>query len=380
MYTKIRNFILKNKSLFAVISFLYTPMRELQQHRIRRKLTDNIIATYDEMDMCKNTVFYFGIPEHNNLGDIAQTYCILKWIEENYLYHNILKIRTKAAFDNKLINFIKETWKEGDLIICQSGYCTRYKNLDHLMHKKLAGVFYDKPIVILPQTVNLNNARDVQHTKNVFDKCSKLFFIARDMISFERAKEFVKDRQLGYFPDIVTSLIGRIDIKKNIDRQGVLICVRNDSEKYYTDEEISALKESMMEKLEYVDIRDTNSIYSVEYTYSHLDTVIKEMIYDFSKYRVIITDRYHGTIFSLIANTPVIVIKTNDHKVTSGVDWFKDSFDKTAVQLAANLEEAADKAYEVIMQDCKIDNSDYMYQMYYKEKLLNEIKLRQFEV
>lgn len=46
-----------------------------------------------------------------------------------------------------------------------------------------------------------------------------------------------------------------------------------------------------------------------------------------SHYKVVITDRYHGTIFSLIANTPVIIIKSTDHKVTTGADWFKGIYD-----------------------------------------------------
>ncbi|WP_082026255.1 polysaccharide pyruvyl transferase family protein [Prevotella pectinovora] len=43
------------------------------------------------------------------------------------------------------------------------------------------------------------------------------------------------------------------------------------------------------------------------------------ILQQFAKYQVVITDRYHGTIFSQIVNTPVIVISSTDHKLRSGV-------------------------------------------------------------
>lgn len=42
------------------------------------------------------------------------------------------------------------------------------------------------------------------------------------------------------------------------------------------------------------------------------------------KAKLVITDRYHGLIFSVITHTPVIVFKSFDTKISSGVKWFKD--------------------------------------------------------
>ncbi len=59
--------------------------------------------------------------------------------------------------------------------------------------------------------------------------------------------------------------------------------------------------------------------------------------------KLIITDRYHGTILSLVAGTPVIVIKTTDHKVTTGAEWFRGVYDDY-VYLAESLQQAYDIA------------------------------------
>ena len=40
--------------------------------------------------------------------------------------------------------------------------------------------------------------------------------------------------------------------------------------------------------------------------------------------RVVVTDRYHGVIFSVITHTPVIVFKSYDTKISAGIRWFQD--------------------------------------------------------
>ncbi|WP_306792059.1 polysaccharide pyruvyl transferase family protein, partial [Agathobacter rectalis] len=356
----------KHKRLFTVIHFFYSPIRNSREYINRRKITNDVIKSYAKMDNSKNTIYYLGIPEHNNLGDIAQTYCTLKWIEDNYSEYNILKIRTRASFDKKMLRFVDKIWKENDFILFQSGYCTRYKNPDHLMHKTIAKIYSDKKMIILPQTVKLSNKRDVEETRKIFKKCTRFVFFARDKISFNSAKKFVSEDKLYCFPDIVTSLIGRVNIERK-EKNGVLICVRNDDEKYYTDKDINNLILHLKKITEKVDKRDTNSDYSVEYTYSHLEEVIIKMVKTFAQYRVIITDRYHGTIFSLIANTPVIVVKTNDHKVTSGLEWFRGCYDTRAVQKANDLEQAYLLA-RPFLQDERIciENPDILFAKYYE--------------
>ena len=38
--------------------------------------------------------------------------------------------------------------------------------------------------------------------------------------------------------------------------------------------------------------------------------------------KLVITDRYHGLIFSVITGTPCLVFKSLDHKISEGVKWF----------------------------------------------------------
>ena len=84
----------------------------------------------------------------------------------------------------------------------------------------------------------------------------------------------------------------------------------------------------------------------------------------YSHFKVIITDRYHGTIFSLISGTPVVVLKTSDHKLSSGVKWFPEEF-KDYVTFANSLDEAYEKAVSMMKKDLTHQLSPYFKENYY---------------
>lgn len=100
------------------------------------------------------------------------------------------------------------------------------------------------------------------------------------------------------------------------------------------------------------------------------EELIRSMLRTFSRFQVVITDRYHGTIFSQIVNTPVVVLSTADHKLSSGVKWFpKEEFGKN-IFFAANLEEAYKLADEILSRKGKIyKNPSYFKQKYYINRL-----------
>ena len=363
---------MKNETLFKTVRFLFTPVRKAREYKARRKMAYEFIRKYAQIKKTDKKIFYFGIPEHNNLGDIAQTYCTKKWISENYPERQLLEARTRVTFDKKFIDFIVSILNKDDIFLFQSGYCTRHRNPDHLMHLHIAKVFPDNKLVILPQTVKLNDQQDIETTKNVFSKCSRLCFITRDRQSFEFAKSFVPAGALECFPDIVTSLIGRVTIEGK--RNGVMLCVRNDDEKFYSDRELNELKQKLGQYFDRVDRTDTNSDKTAQEVYKNLEPEINTKLAQFSNYECVITDRYHGTIFSLVANTPVIVIKTNDHKVTSAVEWFERLYNDDAIRSAGSLDQALNYAAAVCTQKPVIANSDALYKKYYENKLFELIE------
>ena len=166
------------------------------------------------------------------------------------------------------------------------------------------------------------------------------------------------------FPDVVTSMIGTKVFKTK--RDGVLFCVRDDKEAYYCEKEIRALEEKFHCRVEK---KDT----TLNISRKEMDRNRKKLIDDFIDYvagfKVTITDRYHGTIFSLIANTPVVVLSSVDHKLSSGVKWFPEQF-SDYIKFASSL----DEAYLIASQYLERSDGNVRLPTYFKDKYWDHLK------
>lgn len=137
-------------------------------------------------------------------------------------------------------------------------------------------------------------------------------------------------------------------------RSGILLCLRNDRESFYSAEQKKALAKELS-AIDTVSTTDTTSSLSAKEIAQNREQIIESVWSDYAKYRCIITDRYHGTIFALVANTPVIVIDSTDHKLSSGVKWFPESF-RDYVYYVHDISQI-----EQVVQ--KIYSTDYEYKL-----------------
>lgn len=334
-----------------------------------RRLPHQIVSDCVNIKNIKNVeagkrIFYFGIPEHSNLGDLAQYYCIKNFLKKYYSEYVVIEVFTRNYLDNSfgLRDYLKSTIKKDDLIFFQSGYCTQdIGGREDYMHQAVITDFPDNQLVMLPQTVFFNSIERELQASRIYDAHKKLYFFARDVVSYEIAKKMFPHIPVECYPDIVTTLIGHYEY--SFKRNGVLFCIRNDSEKYYSENEIKTLIDYLSGK-EKCDRVDTTIHEEPDVIRNNLKKYIEGYFEKFAHYKLIITDRYHGTIFSLISNTPVIVIQTKDHKVKTGVDWFKGHY-ADQVFLAKTIEEAAAIADKILGNHIYQKNEDYFEKEYY---------------
>lgn len=313
------------------------------------------------------TIFLFGSPRHSNMGDQAQTYCIKRWAKSNYPEYNVVVFNYYISID-RILGIVRKCIKPSDMIFCHSGYHLTDLYPEKDIYCKVIRLFPDHRILVFPQTVNfIKNKTDEKYVVETFNKHGKVTLCCRDEVSYESAKNLFVNCKLFLYPDIVTSLIGTKTFSHK--RDGVLFCMRNDVEAFYKSEQIQTL----MKKFVNMKVRKTDTTIDTTYTYirHHREEILEQIFDDFSRYKVVITDRYHGTIFSLVAGTPVIVISSTDHKLSSGVKWFPESFSKY-VHYARNLEQAYDMAQEVLS-----DNTlTHQLQPYFEENYYSKLKER----
>ena len=79
-----------------------------------------------------------------------------------------------------------------------------------------------------------------------FSKARHLVFFTRDKVSQDIAQRMLPDKRILLYPDIVTTLIGKYTFPSH-DRKGIFLCVRHDSEKFYSNEDLKCLKEALLQ-------------------------------------------------------------------------------------------------------------------------------------
>lgn len=320
---------LKKFHLYYFMYKFYIPLKKIK-NRKRYLLHYNSLLSQLEINKLEKKIFYIGVPYHNNLGDQAQYYCIRKFIESNYSDYKIIEIMDDIIFMNfkNTMKVLKKCVSDTDMFIFQSGYrTTDVANFGgEYAHQAILKNFNNK-VIVFPQTVNFENAKEMKKSSEAYKKNNNYIFLARDKVSYDTAIKIYSNERVLLYPDIVTTLIGNF-IPYNNNKDGILLCLRNDAEKLYSNEMYNSLINKLKSISNKIEITDTNSQVDFEFDKSLVESEIKSKIEYFSKFKLIITDRYHGTIFSLISNTKVLVLNSTDHKLSSGVAWFDGRYDE----------------------------------------------------
>ena len=335
-----------------------------RHYQLSYKLYKNTLSYLEAFSRKGRVIFYLGVPAHSNLGDLAQGVCIRRWLKKNYPDRQVVEIETNALVNTSfsLLNKLAELYEPGDLIVFQSGYTTTdLGGFADEMHRAVMNILPDANMLMLPQTIFFKNEKNKERTSKCYNSMKYMLFLARDRVSFGMAKQMFPDIPVIQFPDIVTTLIGNYNF--NYDRDGIMFCCRDDGEKYYSDEEISSLM-SKCESLCKVARTDTTKVGKTVDIVRNAECYIMDEIDKYAHYKAIITDRYHGTILSLVAGTPVIIIKTTDHKVTTGAEWFKGIYDDY-VYVADSLDEAYEIAKSVLSKKLTNQLPAYFETEYY---------------
>lgn len=333
-----------------------------------------------QMIFCnKRKIILIGYPTHANLGDQAQLLCTKKWLKSTFPDGKLIAIPCHSYLEGNasylmimlwslafsfIFGFLRFTVRKNDVFVGHSGYYL----VDHHggWHKfvYVARKFPHHRFLILPQTFNMYNPYFTKVLAEAFNSNDNITLLCRDEVSYEKAKQIINEEKLMLYPDIVTSLIGT----KSYDnkREGVLFCMRNDVEAFYSKDSISKFRARFNCKTA---LTDTTIYVSEKEMAKDRQKLVFQKIEEFSHYKLIITDRYHGTIFSQIAATPLIVIASADHKLSSGVKWFPKDLFKSHIYYAKSLEEAYDLAKKILRDN----DIKYSVPTYFKDKYWDKL-------
>lgn len=337
---------------------------------LRSKLHIGLIENRIKRKIGEKNIWLLGIPKSKNLGDQAQVICSENWFNENYPKHKVFMYDSAELLcnDSRLVKFIANIIKGDDIVFFQSGYnLTDLYPAQERMHREVIKYIKNNKIIYLPQTVKFEEPYSenefLKQGEDIYKSHPSVYLICRDEKSFEIAQKAMPYVGSHPFPDVVTNFIGRYNVK-SYNRKGAMLCIRRDVESSLGENDKKTLI-SNINKVCDVEITDTTVEYpAYQIINANRKKYVFNMIDKMSQKEVIITDRYHGLIFGIVSGTPVILIKTVDHKITEGIKWFPEEI-KKHIRVVENIDNI-DEVINEIKTDKTINFEPYFYNEYYK--------------
>ncbi|CAE6880727.1 polysaccharide pyruvyl transferase family protein [Vibrio alginolyticus] len=259
-------------------------------------------------------------PKLSNLGDQAQVVAIYDWIEKNFPNKQVIELNKDEVLN--CYQYVKPLINDDDVIVLHSGGNMGDRGMwSERSRRCMIKNFPKNKIVSLPQTINFHDTesgqRELSISKGIYNAHKDLTIIARDHQSFALANKYFDKCKTDEAPDFVLSYnTDHLNLGRKTNGK-VLFCLREDSESALNDTETQSLLSSIQRPYDVFDTTISQHIRN-EDRKSKLD----ETLNMFSEYDAIVTDRFHGLIFSVLCKKPTVVLPTVDHKLTSAFDWF----------------------------------------------------------
>lgn len=281
----------------------------------RAEYYESVQNKYNISDKKRNFIV-IGSPNHGNLGDIAITYATLKLLERLYPDDNVFDINM-SEFPVE-IDAIYHLIKPQDVLVLQGGgnFGHVYPD-DEMIRRYIILRFRSNKIIMFPQSVwysdDLNGEKELVAASQLYGQRKNLLFLARDKYSYGIFKKYfnVSSKQLS---DVVLTQ----KTAGNFAKEGVLLCFRKDKEGLLKENDKKKVLEAVKNLYDKVKITDT--VVEFDGNKSERDGRLIEKLEEFQRAELVVTDRLHGMVFSIITNTPCIVFPTKGNKITSAFE------------------------------------------------------------
>ena len=270
-------------------------------------------------------IYVIGTPLYSNLGDSAITIAQKQLLCDcGYTRKSIVEVTQSEYWMHR--NVIRKL-VERNALVCLVGGGNMGDEwfLEEKFRRQVIRDFPKNKIVIFPQTIHYSDSeKGVQEKENsvkIYNRHNQLTLVAREKKSFEVMKQLYPENQILFTPDIVLYLEGEALGIKEQKREGIMLCLRDDAERNITDEEKNKIVEVIKQK-DYK-YRVTDMYAEGPVTKENRKNLVIKKMKEFASAELVITDRLHGMVFSVITGTPCIVMSNYNHKVSGTYDWIK---------------------------------------------------------
>ncbi|MBQ3395162.1 MAG: polysaccharide pyruvyl transferase family protein, partial [Synergistaceae bacterium] len=282
-------------------------------------------------------IYLAAAPDYGNLGDHAIAMAEMRVLHEMFPEHKIIEIDcgTYNRYEEDLKRSISD---KSTILITGGGFLgDLWMNMENIVRSVISN-YPENKIVILPQSLYFRNKSGIEYENScrIYRSHKNLKIILRERFSLEEAHKILSEDKTFLLPDMALYLEESLPLHES--GKHVLFCMRTDKERILSDDTQNMLHDFFTKRGWYVS--ETSNItenFSTEMRTSRVTSKLRE----FHDSDLVITDRLHGMILSVLAGTPCIAFNNLSRKVEGVYSvWLKDNIDY--VRIIHNADELPD--------------------------------------
>ena len=293
----------------------------------------------------KKTIWFFGSPSHGNLGDHMIAEGSLAFFYEYYPDVVIREIPRDDAIRN--LNEITEQIRPEDMIFfIGGGNLGNYWPDNEKIRQEIIRRFPNNKKIVLPQSIQFTN--DDAGKAALKEACEvysdqNLLLVCRGRASLEFARSHFRCVSV-MAPDMVMGCKVPAWWLSAANRRGAVLCLRQDKERFLTDDDMSLIEKTLQGSFAPNEIRKTDMVRPKAVSPQNRRSELAKQYRLFSGAEVVITDRLHCMIFCAQTGTPCVVFPNDHHKITECYAWMADL---PYIKLIEDVSDLSDAIQEV---------------------------------
>lgn len=277
-------------------------------------------------------------PEHGNIGDqaiaLAEQQLLSEWFGLDTYYE-----ATADQIDGFEKAFAKLAPMNQVILVPGGGFLGALWPNEEYRFRRLLEAFSDHKVVVFPQTVTFD--LESEEGRAFFEESVRSYTSHPDLTICCRERRsfaFVRDHFPGVKAELVPDVVLSLDVPRaDTERGCILLCMRGDRERVLDDGQTAALMAAVERAYPGVSVRKIDTVVPRRIPTGRREQEVSGKLREFSRARLVVTDRLHGMVFSAITGTPCVALNNSNGKVGAVYEWIADV---PYVAFAENVEEA----------------------------------------
>lgn len=276
----------------------------------------------------KNHAFIFLAADYGNIGDIAISAAQKLYLEDLLTDYEVISIPISQT--RFVLSSVKKQIKAGDIVTIIGGgnMGGTYPDIEKLRQLVIKS-FPSNRIVCFPQTLDWNDStkskRALKTIVKTYAKHPDIHVFARESVTEKKLVELFRrynNVNIGLVPDIVMSATAEsLKTRDCSEPLGILRCLRDDKEVALSPGQYAIVDKALNDTGYKIEKTDTHAGGS-QLDEKYCAKLLTDKLSQFRASKLVVTDRLHGMILSLLSGTPCLVLPNSNHKIRqTQLDW-----------------------------------------------------------